>query len=41
MPRLKSTEIELLADFMKVTEPLAKGLDILPGEKNCFLGTEL
>lgn len=40
VPKLKIAEIELLAKYVKVTEPLAKALDILKVDY-CFLDTEM
>lgn len=37
-PKLKSSELEFLEEYRRVMEPLAKGLDLLQGEENCFLG---
>lgn len=37
-PKLKTNEMEFLMEYVSVMEGLAKAIDILQGEDNCFLG---
>lgn len=41
LPKLKVIELEFLEEYAKVTEPVARELDMLKGDKNCFLGALL
>lgn len=38
VPRLLAHEMTFLREYVDVLEPLAKAIDILQGEKNCYLG---
>ena len=38
VPSLLSHEMTFLREYVDVLEPLAKAIDILQGEKNCYLG---
>lgn len=37
-PKLKSSELEFLEEYRNVMQSLAKGIDLLQGEENCYLG---
>ena len=41
LPKLEAIELEFHDEHDKVTEPVTRALDILQGNKNCFMGTLL
>ncbi|XP_029669432.1 uncharacterized protein LOC115239192 [Formica exsecta] len=38
LPKFKDTDLEFLAEYIECVKPIAKALDRLQGEKNCFYG---
>lgn len=37
-PKLKNAEMDFLSEYVTVMKPIAKSLDLLQGEDNCYLG---
>lgn len=37
-PKLKSVELEFIKEYVNTMKPIAKAIDLLQGEQNCFLG---